>query len=113
MKRTKMPVLLSALLMAALLSGCSQSGQDSSQRTKTEGLDQVKEIQVISREEGSGTRSAFAELVGFVGNEEGKQDLTKTKRKLQKMRRKCANWWAKIHRLSAIFLLELCRRTAG
>ncbi|MCI7740344.1 MAG: substrate-binding domain-containing protein [Lachnospiraceae bacterium] len=79
MKRTKMPVLLSALLMAALLSGCSQSGQDSSQRTKTEGLDQLKDIQVISREEGSGTRSAFAELVGFVGNEEGKQDLTTDK----------------------------------
>ena len=113
MKRTKITVLLFGLLMTALLAGCSQKGQDSSQNTKTEGLDQLGEIQVVSREEGSGTRSAFAELVGFVGNEEGKQDLTKTKRKLQKMRRKCANWWAKIHRLSAIFLLELCRRTAG
>ena len=79
MKRTKMPVLLSALLMAALLSGCSQSGQDSSQRTKTEGLDQLKDIQVISREEGSGTRNVFAEIVGFLENNEGKPDLTTDK----------------------------------
>ena len=79
MKRTKITVLLFGLLMTALLAGCSQKGQDSSQNTKTEGLDQLGEIQVVSREEGSGTRNVFAEIVGFLENNEGKPDLTTDK----------------------------------
>ena len=51
---------IAALLMAVLtlttLFGCAQS--------KTEGFDASKEIGVISREDGSGTRGAFIELFG-------------------------------------------------
>lgn len=76
MRSRKMLFLFSFMFLLGLLAGCNSSEKSAEQSTKTEGLDELKEIQVISREEGSGTRSAFAELSGFLKNEEGKTDLT-------------------------------------
>lgn len=47
-----------------LLTGCSDSNE-AVKRRKVEGLEQLGNITVISREEGSGTRNVFAELLGF------------------------------------------------
>ncbi|MCD8217897.1 MAG: substrate-binding domain-containing protein [Clostridiales bacterium] len=45
--------------------------------SKVDGLDALGAVQVISREEGSGTRSAFAQLIGFDDSEdETKSDRT-------------------------------------
>ncbi|MCI6867262.1 MAG: substrate-binding domain-containing protein [Lachnospiraceae bacterium] len=61
-------VLVSALL---LFSGCTQSaGNLSKESHMVEGLKELGTIRVISREDGSGTRSTFAELAGFQGEGE-------------------------------------------
>ncbi|MCD7945518.1 MAG: substrate-binding domain-containing protein [Clostridiales bacterium] len=61
--------ILSLLLAVALtLSGCGAAGQG---LAAVDGLDALGEVQVVSREEGSGTRSAFAELVGFDESTDG------------------------------------------
>lgn len=61
-------VLVSALL---LFSGCTQSaGNLSKESQMVEGLKELGTIRVISREDGSGTRSTFAELAGFQGEGE-------------------------------------------
>ncbi|MCD8354911.1 MAG: substrate-binding domain-containing protein [Clostridiales bacterium] len=66
-----LPLVLAAAL---LLTGC---GGTSTGLAAVDGLDALGEVQVVSREEGSGTRSAFAELVGFDGSEdESKSDDT-------------------------------------
>lgn len=62
-----------ALCLSVGLVGCGGSEGGESQ-TKVEGLDKLGEIQVVAREEGSGTRSAFAQLADF---EEGTKDLTR------------------------------------
>ncbi len=65
------PLVLAAAL---LLTGC---GGASTGLPAVEGLDALGEVQVVSREEGSGTRGAFAELVGFDSSEdESKSDDT-------------------------------------
>lgn len=79
-KYIKTAVLLVSFLF--LLAGCGQQQEKTQEEsTVVEGLDQLGDIQVISREEGSGTRSAFAGLAGFpaegdAGN--GQSDLTRT-----------------------------------
>lgn len=75
MKSTKKPLLLSGVCLMVFLSACGGTEGENEKTGKTEGLDKLNEIQVVSREEGSGTRSAFAELLGFLKNEEGKPDL--------------------------------------
>ncbi|MCD7837765.1 MAG: substrate-binding domain-containing protein [Clostridiales bacterium] len=65
------PLLLAAVL---LLTGCGGASTD---LAAVDGLAELGEVQVVSREEGSGTRNAFAELVGFDGSEdESKADDT-------------------------------------
>ncbi len=61
--------ILSLLLALALtLSGCGAAGGS---LAAVDGLDDLGQVQVVSREEGSGTRSAFAELVGFGESTDG------------------------------------------
>lgn len=57
----KSKALFLTLALAASLSGCTKDVK----LEKVEGLDALGSIQVVSREEGSGTRSAFAQAVGF------------------------------------------------
>lgn len=75
MKITKIPILLAIVCLLAL-TGCSNKETGDLNSVEIEGLDELEEIQVISREEGSGTRSTFAELAGFLENNEGKPDRT-------------------------------------
>ncbi|MGN1031106.1 MAG: substrate-binding domain-containing protein [Butyricicoccaceae bacterium] len=69
--------LVALLMVSALLgiAGCSGGGTAQSSQP-VEGLDRLGEIQVIAREEGSGTRSTFAQLADFVGDTD-KPDLTR------------------------------------
>lgn len=76
MKSMKRSLFLFTLCLMVLTSGCGSTEKINEQTPKTEGLDKLNDIQVISREEGSGTRSTFAELVGFLENDMGKPDLT-------------------------------------
>ncbi len=55
MKKT-MAIMAAAVMLAGLLAGCGG---------KSGGFDSKKDITVISREEGSGTRGAFVELFGI------------------------------------------------
>lgn len=71
-KKYRLPILLTAF--ALLLGGC---GMEEQTLATVDGLDTLGNIQVVSREEGSGTRSSFAELVGFdEAGEDGKSDAT-------------------------------------
>lgn len=70
----KKKCLLSILSAAALLLGGCGSTQS---LEPVEGLEALGAVSVISREEGSGTRSAFAEMVGFDESEDAaKSDAT-------------------------------------
>ncbi|MCC8136924.1 MAG: substrate-binding domain-containing protein [Clostridiales bacterium] len=72
-----MMLLISLLLLviALFLGGCST--EKTEELSAVEGLDALGAVQVVSREEGSGTRSAFAELAGFDESEEdGRADAT-------------------------------------
>ncbi|MCD8346757.1 MAG: substrate-binding domain-containing protein [Lachnospiraceae bacterium] len=72
--KTGMCVLL-FIAVLFLLSGC-EARKEQEKETVT-GLDVLGSVQVISREEGSGTRSAFAELLGFdESGEDGEPDAT-------------------------------------
>ena len=62
-------ILLPVML---LLAGCSSQTEQSLESVA--GLEQLREIQVIAREEGSGTRDAFASLLDFAQN--SSSDLT-------------------------------------
>ncbi|MGN0423287.1 MAG: substrate-binding domain-containing protein [Lachnospiraceae bacterium] len=71
---------LLVLLAASIVIG-STACQDSSEpqdTVKVEGLDKLGEIQVISREKGSGTRSTFAQLADFQAESEDQADQTRT-----------------------------------
>lgn len=56
-KRSILTVALAGIMALSVFAGC--------QKKTTEGFDASKEIGVISREEGSGTRGAFIELFGI------------------------------------------------
>ena len=78
MKRKR---LFSIMLLAVIL--CCSACQGEKEKSSTQpvaGLDKLGEIQVISREEGSGTRSTFAGLVGFLQKEQSKDspDMTRS-----------------------------------
>lgn len=79
MQMKRLTFLMLLVLLILVSGGCDSNGQNAEQSQRIEGLDRLNEIQVISREEGSGTRSAFAELAGFTGNDESKPDLTTDK----------------------------------
>ena len=74
MTRKKWSFLFTVCLVTALI-GC---GQKNSQvdKNNSEELNKLGQIQVISREEGSGTRDTFASLAGF--NKDGADGIDKT-----------------------------------
>ena len=74
MTRKKWSFLFTVCLVTALI-GC---GQKNSQvdKNNNEELNKLGQIQVISREEGSGTRDTFASLTGF--NKDGADGIDKT-----------------------------------
>ncbi|MCD8154249.1 MAG: substrate-binding domain-containing protein [Clostridiales bacterium] len=71
-KKYRLSFLLLTVVMT--LGAC---GREKSSTAQVDGLEALGAVQVVSREEGSGTRSAFAQLVGFdESGEEGKTDGT-------------------------------------
>ncbi len=83
-KKKRIQILLCALGLTAALFGCGS--EDTAQSsTSVEGLDALGDIQVIAREDGSGTRSAFAQLVDFEasGAETEQTDLTRDDAKIE------------------------------
>lgn len=66
-KKSIMVALAATMITGTVLTGCGSDGND-------EGLTADSEITVISREEGSGTRSAFVELMGVVDADD--KDIT-------------------------------------
>lgn len=67
-------LVLSFAISALLLGGCSAK---SATPEPVDGLETLGTIQVVSREEGSGTRSVFAELLGFAeSSDSSKTDNT-------------------------------------
>ena len=80
-KRMENRLWLAVLLLVAALSlaGCGMSAGNSGgqlSQEQVDGLEKLGKIKVISREDGSGTRSTFAELAGFAGEGKG-ADLTR------------------------------------
>lgn len=80
-KRMENRLWLAVLLLVAALSlaGCGMSAGNSGgqlSQEQVDGLEKLGKIKVISREDGSGTRSTFAELAGFAGGGRG-PDLTR------------------------------------
>ncbi|WMJ84630.1 substrate-binding domain-containing protein [Oscillospiraceae bacterium LTW-04] len=75
MKKLLSTALILAMVLAALAGcGASSSAVSSSAPASEPGFDTTKNIAVISREEGSGTRGAFIELIGIEQkNAEGKK----------------------------------------
>lgn len=73
MLKKKLPLLL-AVLIAFEIVGCNSSGTEAN-GCRVEGLEKLGKIKVISRGEGSGTRSVFAELTGFAETD-GQADAT-------------------------------------
>ncbi|MBP3458717.1 MAG: substrate-binding domain-containing protein [Lachnospiraceae bacterium] len=72
--RKKAAFLLAGIAMAGLI-GCGNVKQPE-KSTSVEGLRELGKITVVSREEGSGTRGTFAQLLDFQSKEEGRADLT-------------------------------------
>ena len=64
MRGKKRKILLMVLAFACLLAGCNSTDQKE-ETIRVDGLDQLGAVEVISREDGSGTRSTFAQVVGF------------------------------------------------
>lgn len=66
MKTKKVFVLfLAAVLTTGLMAGCGGGSGDSEEGGDKESFDPNNDITVVSREEGSGTRGAFIELMGI------------------------------------------------
>ncbi|MCL1862451.1 MAG: substrate-binding domain-containing protein [Defluviitaleaceae bacterium] len=72
MKKTAILVLIAGLIM---LTGC---GADEVAASPTSGFNEGREIVVVSREEGSGTRGAFIEILGILvsGADGSSRDMT-------------------------------------
>lgn len=87
MKKTKklLGIVLASTLALALLVGCdnskndrdpSSSGQPATSPPASSDFDTSSEITVISREDGSGTRGAFVELMGILDADENDATYT-------------------------------------
>lgn len=70
-RKRALGICLSALVLTIVLCGCGGEG-------KPQGFDPSTKIAVVSREDGSGTRGAFVELVGILqADSQGKKvDMT-------------------------------------
>lgn len=70
-------------LMIVLCMNLMACTQEEEKNEKVEGLEELGEIQVAAREEGSGTRSVFADLTGLRTEKDGEiSDLTKKDAKI-------------------------------
>lgn len=68
--------VLTVILALSVLAGCSAS--ETSRTVAGDGLDELGAITVIAREEGSGTRTVFAESLGFYDSNTARDKTTET-----------------------------------
>ena len=79
MKNMKRLLLsISAVVLALAFTACSGTGDTSSDGSAAAEFDTSKSFNVISREDGSGTRSAFIELFGIEEEDESGEKVDKT-----------------------------------
>lgn len=78
MNKNKLTIAIAALAALGIIASCS--GKD--ETAKKEGFDATREISVITREAGSGTRDAFVELAGVLIKQDGKKKDITTKEAL-------------------------------
>ena len=74
-------MLLAAAMTAAVFTGCGENNGASNQSdvgSERSGFDTSGEITVVSREDGSGTRGAFVELVGIEEKDESGESVDRT-----------------------------------
>lgn len=78
MKATKSGLawILAGMMIISALTGCGNLSKDTG--SKEDGFDTTKEIGVITREDGSGTRGAFIELFGVEQNNEAGEKVDYT-----------------------------------
>lgn len=70
MKRKWVKGVIAIGLLGCLLAGCA-----SEKTTHVDGLDELGSIEVVTREEGSGTRSTFAEKAGITDSATGMDQI--------------------------------------
>lgn len=81
MKKRKKVLTLTLVAVMAMTSliGCGNSNKDAENGTKNDAaFDSSKEIGVVSREDGSGTRGAFIELFGIEEKNEAGEKIDNT-----------------------------------
>lgn len=66
--------LTTVVLAAVMIAGCASSANR--QTTAADGLEDLGEVAVIAREEGSGTRAVFTESLGFTDISTGRDKTT-------------------------------------
>lgn len=72
-------VVLSLVLVASLLAGCGPNNSAGNNTNESgDSFDLDKEIVVVSREEGSGTRGAFVELTGIEASDDSGNTVDRT-----------------------------------
>lgn len=76
MKTDKIITGLCLICLLFGVTGCMETA-DTLAQSQVTGLDKLGEVQVVSREEGSGTRSTFAQLAGFDQSSGEQTDLTR------------------------------------
>lgn len=74
-KRQQAKICLPCMMILAMLLLFSGCGSQKESHAQVDGLDALGAVQVVSREEGSGTRSVFAELVGFDEAQEENEEV--------------------------------------
>lgn len=69
---------VAGLMVMASLAGCGNSGSNtgSASAEDNSSFDKTAAISVITREDGSGTRSAFVELTGVQEEKDGQKQIT-------------------------------------
>ena len=64
-KQRKYLVVIAILTVLAVVLSACRSGTDNADKPDKEALKSLGKIQVISREDGSGTRAVFAQMAGL------------------------------------------------
>lgn len=84
-KQRKYLVVIAILTMLAVVLSACRSGTDNTEKPDKDALKPLGKIQVIAREDGSGTRAVFAQMTGLEQKESTKNagDMTRTDAEIQ------------------------------
>ena len=71
-------IVLVAIISTTLLVGCSSQGETDNPSVNADGFDTSKVINLVSREDGSGTRGAFIEILGILEKDADGNEVDRT-----------------------------------